>query len=115
MQGASIEHREDHGVLSRRPGRPDAGVGGILGERQNLRTIAEQGRAPLPEVEAPGVDLGEVCHEGCRGLSLAPGEAPRPGEQLVVVEVCKQGEEICWHDNPPILSVHVERRDPYNH
>jgi hypothetical protein len=86
VEPAVREHREEHGVLSSRPGHVDPQIGFGLGEMKDGRTVDEHRGGGFAGVEVSSLHLGDVGDEF--GLD-APGlteEVGEPAEEIVVGE-----------------------------
>jgi hypothetical protein len=86
METAIPEHREEHRVLSSRPGHGDAQVGLGLGEVEDVCAVDEHRGGGLASVEAPCLHLGDVGDEvGLDAAGLAE-EIGEPTQEVVVGE-----------------------------
>jgi hypothetical protein len=86
VEPAVREHREEHGVLSSRPGHVDPQIGFGLGEVEDVSAIDEHRGGGLAGVEVSSLHLTDVGDEvglDAAGLTEEKGES---AQEVVVVE-----------------------------
>jgi hypothetical protein len=86
MEPTVREQREEHGVLSSRPGHVDPQIGLGLGEVEDVRAVNEHRGGGFARVEVSSLHLTDVGHEvglDAAGLTEEEGEPP---QEVVVGE-----------------------------
>ena len=69
----------------------------MLGERERVPAVGEEGPVARAKVHVARVELGEVGDEEGRRVVLAGGEALDPRDELTVGEVTERAEDVVGH------------------
>jgi hypothetical protein len=89
---------EDHGKTSAGSSRLDPVAGGVLGEEEHLRAVAEERPVALASVErGPCLERGQMGDELDRSLSLLAGEHADAGEEILIRKSGRDSEHVRIH------------------
>lgn len=94
---ARREQLEDHRETARCPSDLDAVVGFVLGEREDVAAVGEEGAVAGSQMDIACVELGEVSDEQGRGAALPCGQVFRARDEFLVGERPKGGESVVPH------------------
>jgi hypothetical protein len=92
------EEVEEHGKPPARTCRLDAITRGILGEPKGLRAIAVERPVALGRVGGwASLEFGQMSHELDRDLALPASERAQAGEEILIRQYGRGGEDVDHH------------------